>query len=203
MRIVTLLVALSLASACSAKDPALVPNPRIEWAGPGEVTKYMGSDATSPKMLRHHGGVLVVRLTSSTRIVEYLKKNDYTLSVDSYLCDKPDKEVLLTPFGMYYRGISLAEAPEIDPTQQDAPPYTYDLIILDSADGGEEVPLSWRGGRKPRRYQPFDLRSSPEDVCLRVVAGGIAGGYRDYESALIRVRRSQIEEAIKRRSAKR
>ncbi len=136
--------------------------------------------------------LLKIEFQSKVDLHRYARENHYNLGVSFYLCDQRDDDAtLIGSPTVFWRGFDLGKLFFVTIRRgNDAEPFTYYTFL--HAVWGTRPRMLVPGG--PEVSVPYDLRITPEDICLEVRGGAFGSGYR---SNVVIVPRKAIAIALK------
>lgn len=128
--------------------------------------------------------LLRIEFSSHVNLPLFAFGNGYTLSSQAYFCDDPEASTgrvkTIADPGVYANGTMLT-AYDPSPLGREKSPYIYYMYVF--LDGR----LTYNGQEKVKEF--YDLRQSPQDVCLKVRGGK---NFSSFESNILIIQKGEI-----------
>lgn len=131
---------------------------KSEGLRPSDVRPFFQRYANDPSMKSRKPSrpLLLVELLSQEDLVSFVSRNSFVFSADAWLCERRWDRVLLAHPSVYYQGLLVSALFEYE-MEEDKRGYRY-YVFLNVVDPA----------KVPSSFSSFDLRRSPEAVCLRL-----------------------------------
>lgn len=165
-----------------------------------DIKSHIGADIDLPIVVqRDNDYFLIVEVFTKENLVKLIDDFDANLSVNAYFCDRPTSVVSLSVGSIYFNGqdivkINLSNALlNRDEGLSNEVLHRYEVALFLSSNLEKELPESFRRDKEQKNYLKYDLRSSPENVCLYFAGGNMIRGIKSSE---IRLSKEEIQKVL-------
>ena len=191
-----LLTTILFLSGCISVSEVEIKKQSVKYIKRANIDSFIGDDVNLPLVSKWTSGdFIVVELTSSENLAEFVRKHEANLFVDMHFCVQPKLEVLLGVPDVYWGAKSIIDLKLSDGHSKESNGQNkYEVVIFSEWNKKRKLPESSKKVGRELYYLEYDLDKEPKDICLSLKGGNVIKAVRSNQ---IKLTATEIEEVIR------
>jgi hypothetical protein len=147
--------------------------------------KEIRSDTKNFDLPDDMGSALKVSFSTRQDLNAYISDNSFNMASTAYFCNRPEVSALISFSRVYFSGKNEEESESR---------YFYESYLRIEWSRISEIPSALKKAKDQTYYVLYDLSVDPEDICLQIRGGNVAG--RGFKSNVVTVSKDQLAKAV-------